>query len=189
MIALAFHCDVRYSCNPKGRSLKETESDALEYQKADPSSRLLLPFGLKSEKGSILYECFKSALLEIIEKLDLPAPPKRLWVVAGSGFILNILHSIWPLTEFLIVQVGKKIWDDMIEHIPHHRLFVAPEQFHVDAKLQPPYSTVPWYDAKSWQFVLDHGMSGDYIWNVGSIPSDIENIVSRHLVEAADLVH
>jgi hypothetical protein len=35
-------------------------------------------------------------------------------------------------------------------------------------------STVPWYDAKLWQFVQQRGEAGDFIWNVATVPEDVE---------------
>ena len=43
---------------------------------------------------------------------------------------------------------------------------MAPEQFQDAALLPPPYPSVPNYDAKLWQFVLQAGQAGDYVWNV-----------------------
>ena len=30
-----------------------------------------------------------------------------MWLVSGSGFILDVLHSIWPRTKFMVVQVSE----------------------------------------------------------------------------------
>ncbi len=46
-------------------------------------------------------------------------------------------------------------------------LHVAPEKFWERALVLPPYPSVSTYDAKVWQFVLEHGNDGDYVWNVG----------------------
>ena len=36
-------------------------------------------------------------------------------------------------------------------------------------------STVPWYDAKLWQqLVQQRGEAGDFIWNVAAVPEDVE---------------
>jgi hypothetical protein len=69
------------------------------------------------------------------------------------------------------VQVGRTIWPDQVEG-KRVQLYVAPEKFGQLAKSQPPYKTVPWYDAKVWQFVQRHGKNGDYIWNVGCVPDN-----------------
>jgi hypothetical protein len=92
-------------------------------------------------------------------------------MVAGSGFLLDVLHSIWPDTVYMVVQVGKTIWPDQLEN-KKHVFFTAPERFGDTAPLQPPYQTVPWYDAKLWQFAVKNWEDGDCIWNVGAVPKD-----------------
>jgi hypothetical protein len=67
----------------------------------------------------------------------------------------------------MVVQVGKKIWPDQLEN-KKHKLFIANENFTENALIQPPYKTVPWYDAKLWQFFIKNKKKGDCIWNVGS---------------------
>ncbi len=67
----------------------------------------------------------------------------------------------------MVVQVGKKIWPDMLEG-KKYQLFIAPEKFTENAISQPPYKTVPWYDAKLWQFFEKYNQQGDCIWNVGA---------------------
>ena len=42
-------------------------------------------------------------------------------------------------------------------------------------------SSVPWYDAKLWQFVLQHGEEGDFIWNVARVPEDVEEAAAEAL--------
>ena len=85
-----------------GRSLADTQADARRYCE-DNSERYLLPFGLKSSRGELYFDLFREAILEAI-----PAgmsAPRRLWLVGGSGFLFDVLSSIWPETLLLIVQV------------------------------------------------------------------------------------
>ena len=76
----------------------------------------------------------------------------------------------------MVVQVGKKVWREVLEG-KDYELFIAPERFGDTAKHQPPYRTVPWYDAKLWQFVQEHGRNGDCIWNVAAVPDSPEEAV------------
>jgi hypothetical protein len=159
--ALCLKANIRPSPTYKhGRSLKKTQAAALEYAEQDAFTRILLPFGLKFPPGHEYFNLFREAIIEA-----LPAPyrpdientgvfctsPRRLWIVAGSGFIFDVLHSVWPNTKLMIVQVGKKIYPDQLNGIDAE-LFVAPQDFCESALSQPPYPTVPWYDAKIWQF-------------------------------------
>lgn len=130
----------------------------------------IMPFGLDDPTYMKLLE---DAIKEQLPQNMIDNPPKRMWLVAGSGTILRVLHNIFPDTFFNIVQVGKPIWDDILEQItdsnnkPNYKLYIAPEKFWEEAKEQPPYPTVATYDAKLWQFVLQDAKPNDYIWNVG----------------------
>lgn len=162
---------VHISDSATGRTLEMTQNEALKYQQADPNNRMMLPFGLKSKKGEKYFDLFYDALCDAIPRELLLQPPTRLWLVGGSAFLFDVLTYIWPSTEFHLVQVGKTIWPDQLEGKRVH-LYVAPEKFGQVAKAQPPYKTVPWYDAKVWQFIQQHGRNGDYIWNVGCVPDN-----------------
>ncbi|CAM9623907.1 unnamed protein product, partial [Ectocarpus fasciculatus] len=166
-MALTFGVDIKIGseyCN-----LQDAEAKALAYAKEDPENRLVLPFGLRTDRGQHTFELFKKALTSCVR--EFPRAPSRLWIVAGSGFILDVLHSIWPSTKFMIVQVGKRVWREVLEG-KNYELFKAPERFGDLGLVQPPYSSVPWYDAKLWQFAVQHGMDGDCIWNVAAVPDN-----------------
>jgi hypothetical protein len=94
--------------------------------------------------------------------------PKRLWIACGSGTLVRAMAMIWPLTEFMCVQVGRDI-EKNLENIQLHQIRIAPYKFAeevTDPDLLPPYSSLPNYDAKVWQFVLDECEEGDFVWNV-----------------------
>ena len=164
----------KFSFNPKGRTLKETHEAAEKYIKENPKNRYLFSFGLKDEKTVSLFEdILKEALVNV-------KAPERLWLVVGSGMILKVLQNIWPSTQYMCVQVGKTVWPDQLRD-GKDKLYVAPEFFSTTATLQPPYDTIPWYDAKLWQFFIKDGKDGDYIWNVASLPTveSLQDILSK----------
>ena len=156
------------------RQYAQTYAQGINRKTKEPTV-MILPFGLDdTDYISMLANAIKEQLsIEVIEN-----PPKRLWLVAGSGTILRSLHLIFPDTFFNIVQVGKPIWDDILEEItyndgkPSYKLYIAPEKFWEPAQEEPPYPSVSTYDAKLWQFVIRNAEPDDYIWNVGK---DIEN--------------
>ena len=80
----------------------------------------------------------------------------------------------------MVVQVGKRVWPDQLSD-KNAELFVAPESFGDRASSQPPYPTVPWYDAKLWQFATKNWMPGDCIWNVGAVPEDPQELAKKLL--------
>jgi cysteine synthase len=151
---------IHYSTH--GRTLKETQAAADEFIKSTQDS-VLMPLGMQNpEYSKILEENLRECLADV-------KPPKRLWLASGTGFILKILQKVWPDTDYMVVQVGKTIWPDQIR--PNDKLFVSPYKFNASAMKQPPYETIPWYDAKIWEFFILHGQSGDYIWNIGRVRS------------------
>ena len=142
--------------------LKQVKEEATMYHNTRPNS-MLLPFGLMDHDFlEIMENNIRDALIDIIDN-----PPKRLWLVAGSGTLMKIFANIFPDCELLVVQVGKTIWDDMLP--PNAKKYIAPEKFQHNPMKMPPYRTVPNYDGKLWQFVLKDGQNDDYILNVGSI--------------------
>lgn len=175
-MALTFGLDIKVGSDYC--TLQDAEAKATAYAKEDPENRLVLPFGLRTDRGQHTFNVFHTALSESLT--DFPRPPIRLWLVAGSGFILDVLHSIWPTTKYMVVQVGKKVWKEVLEG-KDYELFVAPERFGDTGLQQPPYRTVPWYDAKLWQFVVQYGRSGDCIWNVAAVPDSPEEAVQSVL--------
>lgn len=147
-------------------SLENITKIAEQYVKTKKGKAFLIPFGLDDNIFTdILFEQLRQAIPNTIN-------PKRLWLTVGSGTLLRILGEIFPETEFIAVQVGKKIWEDQYKPELWKRItiHVAPQKFfeRVPNNLLPPYPSVPNYDAKVWQFVLQYAENDDYIWNVAS---------------------
>jgi hypothetical protein len=183
LVRMARGLGVDIRCDSSGYcTLESAERNAAAYVAEDPTCRYLAPFGLRTARGQFTFELLRKSLLESTRAY--PEIPKRLWLVAGSGFILDVLHSIWPTTKYMVVQVGKKVWREVLDG-KDYELFIAPERFGDDAELQPPYASVPWYDAKLWQFVRRHGRDGDCIWNVAAVPADPETAAQEALERIA----
>eukprot|EP00029_Vermamoeba_vermiformis_P009202 TRINITY_DN4517_c0_g1_i1.p1 TRINITY_DN4517_c0_g1~~TRINITY_DN4517_c0_g1_i1.p1 ORF type:complete len:251 (-),score=14.19 TRINITY_DN4517_c0_g1_i1:141-893(-) len=150
-------------------SLKKVQRMAEEYCQNQDQSVFLVPFGFDFPE-------FRQLLEENIHQ-NMPlalriSPPRRVWVVAGSGTLLSILYKVFPTSQFGVVQVGKKVWPDQLE-LDRTVLYIAEEKFFEVSKQPPPYPSVATYDAKVWQFVLQHGENGDLVWNVAAdLPGD-----------------
>ena len=140
-------------------NLKKTQECADIYHKNNSDS-YLLSFG----GGESIY--IKELTRALKRSISSKIKPKRIWIVGGSCTILKVLYDIFPTTEFNVVQVGKKIWEDQMD-IKRTTLYISDEKFSDIAKEQPPYASVPTYDAKLWKYFKMYGKSGDYIWNVG----------------------
>lgn len=147
--------------------LKKLQEHAEKYHKENPDS-YLLSFGCGEKTYT---DILKKNMREAIPKNISPA---RIWIVAGSATVLNILYKIFPKTYFLVVQVGKKIWDDQLD-LKRTTLFISDEKYIEPARELPPYPTVATYDGKLWTFFKKHGKSGDYIYNIAKdIPDPIK---------------
>ncbi len=158
--AMQYGCEVKVIRNA---SLKQLQEEARRYSQKTKS--FLLEFGFDTSN-------FKEQLLSNIREafhdvLDTSSIEKRVWVVAGSATLLNVLYEIFPKAQFGVVQVGKKIWPDQIQS-QRTRLEVAQEEFYESARTLPPYKSALKYDAKLWQYVKEQAEEGDLIWNVAN---------------------
>ena len=143
--------------------LKTLQKHASDYADKNTDGHLLA-FG--GNEPVYLTELCKSIKYALPPQLKLKKNnPTRIWLVAGSATILNVLYKVFPDTHFCVVQVGKKIWPDQLND--RTTLYISTESFLDRAVIQPPYPSVATYDAKLFTFFLKHGLDGDYIWNVG----------------------
>lgn len=133
------------STKAKSYASKERDRKLLEIGLDDPDFIQALSDGIIANKGNI--------------------NPKRIWVAGGSGVLSRALSKAFPEAELCIVQVGRKIYPDVLIGIKH-KLYLSPEPFRSNAEIIPPYKSLKHYDAKVWRFVRKYGENGDYIWNV-----------------------
>lgn len=140
-------------------SLHQARAAAKEYCLATGAE--LLPFGLEDDR------LIRDLSDRIRQAWPAEYKPKRIWLAVGSGMILRALKLVWPTgVTFLCVQVGKCIYEDVLQQIGSYIIHIAPEEFWEGAVSPPPYPSVAGYDAKIWQFVQKYGRDGDFIWNV-----------------------
>lgn len=109
----------------------------------------------------IYIQYLAAAIQEAAQGLD----PKVIWVAGGSAVIARALAMAFPGVHLNIVQVGRKIYPEVLQGIDH-TIYVAQESFPTDTSIIPPYQSLANYDAKVWQFASEYGNTGDYIWNV-----------------------
>lgn len=144
-----------------GPTDEEAKIIATEY--AEKHNGLILPFGLLDDRFTYF---FVSALKQAIPE-DLQMRPIRIWVVIGSGTLVNALYYVFPNAYFMIVQVGLKRYWKSIDY-SRSRLFISGYRFSESPTDIPPYPSVSSYDAKIWEIIERYGAEGDYIWNVAS---------------------
>lgn len=116
-------------------------------------SAVLLPFGLDCE-------AMKNAIRD--RALTVPLNPTEVWSVAGSGTLQRGLQMAWPQARYFAVQVGK------VPKAGRAAVLVAPEAYEEPAKMLPPFPSCDNYDAKAWQFIVQHASDNAVFWNVGA---------------------
>lgn len=162
-------------------SLADSQALADEFHKSTPDT-FIVPFGADTpEIAAILKQ-------QLIDACAGDLTPPRMWVAVGSGMLIRVLMDIYPTTTFMPVRVGKNIWEDQFTPEQYRRLGgksnVDMLRAVYDNKLQqgkrkyqrfdeptdtlPPWPSVPTYDAKIYQRLLEFGNDGDYVWNVAS---------------------
>lgn len=144
----------------KPKKLKDIQADSIKYNNHNQNS-CLLPFGLyHKDYIQILYE-------QLHKVIDPNIQPQRIWLVVGSGMILQALYKLFPNSYFNIVRVGKWIPDEILDLSRTTKFDITTKyKFWEPTITLPPYPSVASYDAKLWEFVINYGQDGDYIWNV-----------------------
>ena len=133
--------------------LSVTEKRARDYVAEDPETRRLLPIGFDDE----------SVLASIIRvSRNLSVIPTEVWTVGSSGTLTRGLQLAWPDAEFHCVRVGHS------GSYGKAKLYMSKYAFNKPTKVLPPFPSAPTYDAKAWEFMLDHASPGALFWNVGS---------------------
>jgi hypothetical protein len=128
----------------------EVSKQAIAY--AEQYRAKFLPIGLDFPE-------FGNALEAVVKSANIDAP--ELWCMGGSGTLGRALQRAYPKTPVHIVSVGTANFNG-----GSNTVYQAPEKLNERALLQPPYPSSPQYDAKTWQFVLEHAKKGACIWNV-----------------------
>jgi hypothetical protein len=160
----------------KGGGFKKMEPIVDEYvkwKKAEKGNDYVYKFSLgfaNQEWINILAKQFKAALPSKLLK----NPPKRIWVPTGSTALINALYQVFPADKypelkFLVVQIGKTVWDDQVD-LSRTTIYRTTEFFYDVAKRLPPFPTSRAYDGKAWGFVLDHAKDNDYLINIIADP-------------------
>lgn len=144
-----------------------------QWENENKKSRKLIEFGLDFPGyKDKLVESIKSAWDNRDNKDNIKDDPKRMFVPCGSTVLINTLYKVFPNTKFFAVRVGKSIWPDQLDMTRTTIIDYIKETnitFAKDARIMPPYKSIPTYDAKVWEMAIKYGESGDYIWNVSGI--------------------
>ena len=133
--------------------LSVTEKRARDYVAEDTSRRRLLPIGF--DHPTVI-----ASIIRVARSMDVQ--PTEVWSVGSSGTLTRGLQLAWPRASFHCVRVGHSgSYGDA-------KIYKSEYAFNKATKILPPFPSAPTYDAKAWEFMLDHASPGALFWNVGS---------------------
>lgn len=133
--------------------LSVTEKRARDYVSDSPTSRRLLPIGF--DHPSVL-----ASVVRVAQSMDVK--PREVWTVGSSGTLTRGLQLAWPDAEFHCVRVGHS------GEYGRAKIYKSDYAFNKATKVLPPFPSAPTYDAKAWEFMLEHASPGALFWNVGA---------------------
>jgi hypothetical protein len=133
--------------------LSVTEKRARDYVAEDPKTRRLLPIGFDDE--SVM-----GSIIRVSRNLDID--PYEVWSVGSSGTLTRGLQLAWPKADFHCVRVGHS------GKYGRAKIYESKYAFNKATKVLPPFPSAPTYDAKAWEFMLEHASPGALFWNVGA---------------------
>ena len=133
--------------------LSVTEKRARDYVSDSPTSRRLLPIGF--DHPSVL-----ASVVRVAQSMDVK--PSEVWTVGSSGTLTRGLQRAWPDAEFHCVRVGHS------GEYGRAKIYKSTYAFNKATKVLPPFPSAPTYDAKAWEFMLEHASPGALFWNVGT---------------------
>jgi hypothetical protein len=133
--------------------LSVTEKRARDYVSDSPTSRRLLPIGF--DDPTVI-----ASIIRVAQSMDVT--PREVWTVGSSGTLTRGLQLAWPNASFHCVTVGHA------GEYGRAKLYKCGLPFNKATKVLPPFPSAPTYDAKAWEFMLEHASPGALFWNVGS---------------------
>lgn len=92
--------------------------------------------------------------------------PKRVWVTSTTGAIGRIARKIFPKARIMIVKISRWKFDLPDEN---SEIVEYGNDFHMPARIFPPYPSEATYDAKIWEMAKRYGEKGDFIINVAGL--------------------
>jgi cysteine synthase len=131
--------------------LAVVQARAREY--ANESGAVLVPHGVADHSAIAAFTRIVAAI---------PIKPKEVWSCAGSGTLSRALQIAWPRAKFFAVQVGGSC------DVGRATLYKCALPFEKPSRSAPPFPSCDNYDAKAWDFMLQHGADNALFWNVGA---------------------
>ena len=122
--------------------LSVTEKRARDYVSDSPTSRRLLPIGF--DDPTVL-----ASVIRVAQSMDVK--PREVWTVGSSGTLTRGLQlACTQDAEFHCVRVGHSA------EYGRAKIYKSTYAFNKATKVLPPFPSAPTYDAKAWEFMLEH---------------------------------
>lgn len=139
---------------------------------ADKDNFLVLPMGLNDE-NKIMVGMLARQLKAAIKKTALEKTANlRIWLVMGSGGIFEALYQCFPGATYYVYITGGGRYVEQAKTIIRDKNVIILNDIKLTKanKLRRPdyYDSVAGYDDMIWDYLVEFGQSGDFIWNVAS---------------------
>lgn len=139
---------------------------------AERTNAQFVPFGLA-------HPLVTAAIVDTANRLaGAYGEPKRFWSVISTGVLSRGLQIGWPSASVETVAVARNIKDG---EKGRASIYSHPLAFTDPTRVLPPFPSVETYDAKAWEYILQHAQDGDWFWNVAAelkTPPDLKTIPS-----------
>jgi hypothetical protein len=165
-----------YLCNDyRSARLKEYEFASIVLSDKtwkDREEFLVLPMGLNDEK-KVMVKMLAGQLKNAIKKTAIEkATNLRIWLVMGSGGIFEAIYKCFPGATYYVYITGGGRYVEQAKEIVRGKNVTILNYI----KLTRPnslrrsdyYESVAGYDDMIWDYLVEFGQNGDYIWNVAS---------------------
>lgn len=138
----------------------------------DKPEYYVVPMGLKDDNNYMIKHLSKNIKRAAKHTIFNKIKEKRIWLVAGSSGILQSLYSVYPDASYFVYFTGGGSYKDKsLAWAKEHKInilndFKLVKKF--DLQRENYYSSIKNYDDLIWNYLLEYGLSGDFIWNVAS---------------------
>jgi hypothetical protein len=132
----------------------------------DKKDYYIIPMGL-NDSDKIMINLLSQQLKKIID-----FNINRIWLVSGSGGILEALYKVFPNAHFFIYTTGRGIHLlNVLNFIKNNKNITRVNDFNINDVVNDYYKyykSVKNYDDFIFPYVKKYGKNGDFIWNIAS---------------------
>lgn len=138
----------------------------------DRDNFLVLPMGLNDDK-KVMVKILSRQITIATKKTSIKeATNLRIWLVMGSGGIFEAIYKCFPNASYYVYITGHGRYIEKAKDIVRGKRVTILNY----VKLKQPnplkradyYDSVAGYDDVIWDYLVEFGRDGDFIWNVAS---------------------